>query len=151
MSTLERAIAIAAEAHAGQLDKAGEPYILHPLRVMMRLHDNAERIVGVLHDVVENCPAWPLNRLAASGFAPDIMEALDAISRRKDEPYHDFIDRCCTTDLSLVVKFIDLRDYIDGRRADAIPHKLVWRYVKAIEQIHASDRAARIYQTRVLL
>jgi (p)ppGpp synthase/HD superfamily hydrolase len=56
MSTLERAIAIAAEAHAGQVDKAGAPYVLHPLRMMLTLSSNAERIVAVLHDVVEDCP-----------------------------------------------------------------------------------------------
>ncbi|MGZ7078608.1 MAG: GTP pyrophosphokinase, partial [Thermoanaerobaculia bacterium] len=55
MSTLERAIAIAAEKHAGQTDKAGAPYILHPLRVMLRVSTNDERITAVLHDVVEDC------------------------------------------------------------------------------------------------
>jgi (p)ppGpp synthase/HD superfamily hydrolase len=59
MSTLERAIAIAAEAHAGQTDKAGAPYILHPLRMMMGLTSDEERIVAVLHDVCEDCPGWP--------------------------------------------------------------------------------------------
>ncbi len=53
---LERAIAIAIEAHRGQYDKAGAPYVLHPLRVMLSLGSNVERIVGVLHDVVEDCP-----------------------------------------------------------------------------------------------
>ena len=56
MSTLECAIAIAAEARAGQVDKAGAPYVLHPLRMMLTLSSNAERIVAVLHDVVEDCP-----------------------------------------------------------------------------------------------
>jgi len=56
MSTLERAIAIAAEGHAGQLDKAGAPYVLHPLRLMLAVKTLDERIVAVLHDVVEDCP-----------------------------------------------------------------------------------------------
>jgi hypothetical protein len=56
MSTLEHAIALAACAHAGQVDKAGQPYILHPLRVMLRLSGADERIVAVLHDVVEDTP-----------------------------------------------------------------------------------------------
>ncbi len=55
MSTLERAITIAATAHAGQIDKAGAPYILHPLRVMLRVTTEAERITAVLHDVIEDC------------------------------------------------------------------------------------------------
>jgi GTP diphosphokinase / guanosine-3',5'-bis(diphosphate) 3'-diphosphatase len=56
MSTLETAIALAAAAHAGQTDKAGQPYILHPLRVMLCMQTNAERMVAVLHDVVEDTP-----------------------------------------------------------------------------------------------
>ena len=52
---LEQAIKIAVEAHTGQVDKGGNPYILHPLRVMLSLDTEQERIVGVLHDVVEDC------------------------------------------------------------------------------------------------
>jgi (p)ppGpp synthase/HD superfamily hydrolase len=62
MSTLERAIVIAAEAHADMIDKAGAPYILHPLRMMMDLTSAEERIVAVLHDVCEDCPGWTFER-----------------------------------------------------------------------------------------
>jgi len=55
---LEKAIKIAVEAHMGQVDKGGNPYILHPLRVMLSLNSEEERIVGVLHDVVEDCEGW---------------------------------------------------------------------------------------------
>jgi (p)ppGpp synthase/HD superfamily hydrolase len=68
MSTLERAIVIAAEGHAGATDKAGAPYILHPLRMMLRLSSPEERIVAVLHDVVEDCPGWTFDRLRNEGF-----------------------------------------------------------------------------------
>jgi (p)ppGpp synthase/HD superfamily hydrolase len=63
MSTLERAIGIAAEAHARQVDKAGAPYVLHPLRMMLQMSSIDERIVAVLHDVCEDCPGWTLDRL----------------------------------------------------------------------------------------
>ena len=63
MSTLERAIAIAAEAHAGQLDWGRLPYVLHPLRMMLRVSSLDERIVAVLHDVCEDCPEWTFDRL----------------------------------------------------------------------------------------
>ncbi len=63
MSTLKRAIAIAAQAHAGQVDKAGAPYLSHPMRVMRSLRGRDDRIVGVLHDVVENPRGWALDRL----------------------------------------------------------------------------------------
>src|SRR5687767_7834956 len=75
MSRLERAIAIAAEAHAGQVDKAGAAYILHPLRVMLRMRTASERIAAVLHDVVEDTP-WTLEALAGEGFAPEVLAAV---------------------------------------------------------------------------
>ena len=76
MSTLERAIQIAATAHAGQADKAGEPYILHPLRVMMTVTTPKERIAAVLHDVVEDT-AVSLDDLGAQGFSADVLSAID--------------------------------------------------------------------------
>ena len=75
MSTLERAIVIAAEAHAGMTDKAGAPYILHPLRMMMDLTSPEERIVAVLHDVCEDCPGWTFERLRGEGFSEEILAA----------------------------------------------------------------------------
>src|ERR1700761_5827102 len=93
MSNLERAIAIAAEAHAGQQDKAGAPYILHPLRVMLRLSSNDERIVGVLHDVCEDCPGWTLDRLRSEGFAKQILTAQNSVTKRVGETYENFVRR----------------------------------------------------------
>ena len=67
MTTVARAIEIAVAAHAGQTDKVGAPYILHPLRVMQSLTTEEARIVGVLHVVVEDCPDWPMDRLRREG------------------------------------------------------------------------------------
>ena len=69
MSTLERAIEIATEAHQGQLDKAGKDYIGHPLRVMAMGRTLDEKIVGVLHDVIEDSD-WTFGMLQNEGFAP---------------------------------------------------------------------------------
>ena len=74
MSTLERAIQIATEAHKGQLDKSGKDYIGHPLRVMEIRRSEQEKIVGVLHDVVEDTD-WTFERLAAEGFSEEIIAA----------------------------------------------------------------------------
>lgn len=92
MSTLERAIAVAARAHEGQYDKGGAAYILHPLRVMMRVSTPEQRIVAVLHDVIEDTPLT-LSDLAREGFALKILAALLALSRREGEPYQDFVMR----------------------------------------------------------
>jgi hypothetical protein len=93
MGTLERAIAIAAEAHAGQLDKAGAPYITHPLRIMLAMTTPAERIVAVLHDVVEDCPAWTLERLRGEGFPDRIIAAVEAVTHRPGEDYETYVRR----------------------------------------------------------
>jgi len=110
MSTLEHAIALAAKAHAGQTDKAGQPYILHPLRVMLSLSNPEDRIVAVLHDVVEDCEGWSFERLRAEGFSEDIIEALDALSRRSDETYEDFVLRAAANSIGRRVKMADLHD-----------------------------------------
>jgi (p)ppGpp synthase/HD superfamily hydrolase len=85
MSTLERAIAISAEAHAEQVDKAGAPYVLHPLRMMLGMTTLEERIVAVLHDVCEDCPGWTFDRLRSEGFSEEILAALDAVTKRDGE------------------------------------------------------------------
>ena len=92
MSTLERAIEIATEAHRGQRDKAGNDYIGHPLRVMAAGKTPEEKIVGVLHDVVEDSD-WTLEELAAEGFAPEIIEALRCLTHAEEEPYDRYIAR----------------------------------------------------------
>ena len=82
---LEKAIKIAVEAHTGQVDKGGNPYILHPLRVMLSLNTEEERIVGVLHDVVEDCEGWTWQRLQDEGFSLDIIQALQSVSKTPEE------------------------------------------------------------------
>ena len=75
MPSLEEAISLAVEAHRGQRDKAGQPYILHPIRVMMRCRTEAERIAAVLHDVVEDTE-WTLERLREEGVPEEVLAAL---------------------------------------------------------------------------
>ncbi|MHC6226077.1 GTP pyrophosphokinase [Pseudomonas sp. X10] len=115
MSTLERAIAVAARAHEGQRDKGGSAYILHPLRVMLRVSTPEQRIVAVLHDVLEDSPLT-LSDLAREGFALKILAALLALSRRADESYEDFVVRVGGDPLARVVKLADLADNSDLSR-----------------------------------
>ena len=80
MSTLKRAIEIATEAHKGQFDKSGKDYIGHPLRVMEMGKTEEEKIVGVLHDIVEDT-AWTFEALEAEGFSSDIIAALKCVTK----------------------------------------------------------------------
>lgn len=115
MSSLERAIAIAAEAHVGQRDLAGAPYILHPLRVMLAVEGEEARIAAVLHDVVEDT-GWTLEALAAEGFAPTVIEALDALTKRPGETRLDAARRAAADPLARVVKLADNADNSDLSR-----------------------------------
>jgi (p)ppGpp synthase/HD superfamily hydrolase len=83
MSTLERAIQIATEAHKGQLDKSGKDYIGHPLRVMEMGRSEQEKIVGVLHDVVEDTDRT-FERLGAEGFSEEIIAALRCVTKTSE-------------------------------------------------------------------
>ena len=138
MGTLERAIEIARQAHSGQLDKAGNDYISHPLRVMAMGQSTDEKIVGVLHDVVEDS-AWTFEQLAAEGFAPHIIEALRCVTRLSDsEPYDKFIARVKENPLATAVKLNDLTDNMDIRRLPYLSDKDVKRlkkYLKAYKQL----------------
>ena len=120
LSTLERAIAIAAEAHAGQVDKAGAPYVLHPLRMMLRMLLVDERIVAVLHDVCEDCTEWSFDRLRSEGFPERIIEALESVTKRGGENYEDFVRRAAANPIGRRVKLDDMTDNSDLSRI-AVP------------------------------
>src|SRR5688572_11662876 len=106
MSTLERAIAIAAEAHAGQVDKAGQPYILHPLRVMLRVQTEHERIAAVLHDVVEDTSVT-LEQLSGEGFADEVLHAVEALTKRPGESRSEAALRAAADPVARNVKLAD--------------------------------------------
>jgi hypothetical protein len=109
MATLEKAIALAAQAHAGQRDKEGLCYILHPLRVMMRVQDDSARIVAVLHDTLEDTSLTEAD-LRREGFSDEIIAAVKVVTHDKDEPYADYVVRCASNPIARQVKLADLED-----------------------------------------
>lgn len=115
MHHLEKAIAIALEAHTGQKDKGGHSYILHPLRVMMQMETEEGRIAGVLHDVVEDSDMTPEGLLDA-GVASEVVAAVEVLTKREGEAYTDFIGRVGKNPLATLVKIADLRDNSDLSR-----------------------------------
>jgi hypothetical protein len=114
MPMLEQVISLAALAHSGQKDKGGQPYILHPLRVMLSLDTEEERVVAVLHDIVEDTN-WTLDALAIT-FPRSIVAAVDALTKREGESYTAFIRRVSLNPLARRVKIADLKDNLDMRR-----------------------------------
>lgn len=123
MSTLERAIEIAIEAHAGQIDKTGAPYIAHPMRIMARfLREKHETyaIIAALHDVIEDSD-WKLDDLRAEGFVEEIVEAVATLTRGHREPYLAYVERAAKHPLARWVKQADLMDNIDEGRLAKLP------------------------------
>jgi (p)ppGpp synthase/HD superfamily hydrolase len=117
MNQLSQAIIIATMAHNGQVDKAGEPYILHPIRVMCGMSTDEERIVAVLHDVVEDNPQnWPLERLSSEGFSATVIEAIAALTKVQGENYTEYIQRVSQNELASIVKLNDLEDNMNTER-----------------------------------
>jgi (p)ppGpp synthase/HD superfamily hydrolase len=106
---LERAIALAVEKHAGQSDKSGAPYILHPLRMMTRMKTYEAMMVAVLHDIVEDTDT-SLAHLRQEGFPEPVVAAVNALSRRDGESYEDFTVRAGANPLARPVKIADLED-----------------------------------------
>ena len=115
MATLGKAIAIAAQAHQEQYDKAGAPYILHPLRMMLRMSSEAEMMAAVLHDVVEDT-GWTLDQLRQAGFAEEVVQAVECLTHRDHETYDEFVARVRTNVIASKVKLADLEDNMDMRR-----------------------------------
>jgi (p)ppGpp synthase/HD superfamily hydrolase len=133
MSLLEKAIAIAVDAHRGQVDKAGQPYILHPLRMMLRLDNEAERIVAVLHDVLEDAKVTAAD-LRREGFSDEILDALAHVTKRKGENYQEFVARAAKNPIARRVKLADLEDNMDVRRLKRVTErdrKRLSKYLRA--------------------
>jgi GTP diphosphokinase / guanosine-3',5'-bis(diphosphate) 3'-diphosphatase len=115
-SELERrAVDVAVAAHAGAVDKGGRPYVEHPLRVAARLAGETERTVALLHDVVEDSGV-SLADLAAAGFSPEVVLAVDALSRREGEAYAAYLERVVVDGVATRVKLADLAENMDLSR-----------------------------------
>lgn len=128
-ATIEDAIAIAARAHKGAKDKAGAAYILHPMRMMMRLETEAEMITAVLHDVVEDTD-WTIEKLRAEGFSEEVLEAVECVTNREGESYEKFIERAGKNPIARRVKIADLEDNMNMRRIGELKPKDLERLAK---------------------
>ena len=130
---LEKALRIAVEAHAGQVDKAGKPYIFHPMRVCCRCFTDEEKVVALLHDTIEDTDITA-EYLLSEGFPRSIVDAVLSVSRNEDESYEDFVKRTRLHPLGKAVKLHDLEDNMDISRLEQVTDKDLARlnkYIKA--------------------
>ena len=134
-SLLQKAIALAAAAHHWQKRKKGSPYVLHPLRMACALKTEAEQIVAVLHDVVEDTH-WTFEDLRREGYPEDILQALDCVTERKGESYDDFLTRAASNPIARRVKLADLEDNMHVRDLPEVTPKDAARLSKYVKAWH---------------
>lgn len=115
MSNLQRALEIAVVHHAGQTQKNGEPYALHPIRIALTLQTEAERITALLHDIVEDT-SITLADLTDEGFAPEVVEAVRLLTMSPGDDYDAYIARLASNPTARAVKLADLEDNMNIRR-----------------------------------
>ena len=136
---LVKAIQIAVSAHKEQMDKSGQPYILHLIRVMDAGETEQEKICGVLHDLVEDTD-WTFEKLENEGFSEEIISALKCVTKQENEAYDVFISRIKENPLAIKVKLNDLRDNMDITRLVHITKKdreRLNKYLKAYQELKA--------------
>lgn len=139
--SLEQTLRFALDKHEGVLDKGGAPYILHPIRVMLRVKTDTQRHIALLHDVLEDCGVTP-DELRALGYDEHIVVCLDALTKRKGESYDDFITRVLAAhEDARRVKAADIEDNRDLSRIPkptAKDYARLEKYEKARQRLRAS-------------
>jgi hypothetical protein len=118
--TLEEAISLARRFHEGAMDKAGRPYVEHPLRVMDRVSTLEEKLAAVMHDLLEDTALSSID-LAAAGCPARVLQAIDALTRREGEPYEEFVARAAAHPVARAVKLADIADNSDPTRLAGLP------------------------------
>lgn len=122
MNMIDQALTIAVRVHAGQVDRGGRPYILHPLRLMHRCRSDEEMIVALLHDTVEDGDIT-LKDLIEAGFSEHVVNAVDCLTKREGEGYEQFVERICPNDLARRVKILDIEDNMNISRLNGLQMK----------------------------
>lgn len=125
---------IATKAHAGQVDKAGNPYITHPATVAASVQGSKAKAVAWLHDVVEDTSVTFAD-LEAAGFDDEILAALRLLTHDKNVPYMDYVAKVKTNELARTVKLADLAHNSDLSRLPEVTDedlKRVQKYQQAI-------------------
>jgi (p)ppGpp synthase/HD superfamily hydrolase len=140
--SIEDAIALAARAHRGQQypSPEREPYIFHPLRVMLRSNGTVDQMAAVLHDVVEDTDV-SVDELLAEGYPTEVAVAVECLTRRSGEAYEDYIDRLAANDVARRVKIADLDENLaNNRRSPNNPGNAerIERYTSALKRLGGS-------------
>ena len=134
---LEQAIYIALQAHKGKADKGGSPYILHPLRLMLVMETTEEKIVAVLHDVIEDS-SFTIQQLKQEGFSKKVLDAVSLLTKTENQNYENYISAIKKNPLATKVKLADLKDNMDKNRLKKITDEdliRIKKYKSAVKQL----------------
>ncbi len=135
----KQAMKLCYEAHQGQVDKSGIPYVFHPIHVAEQMSDEATTIVALLHDVVEDTD-YTLDDLTRMGFDDTVTDALALLTHKKGVPYLEYVAKLKNNPIARAVKLADLRHNSDLSRLDEMDEKAKSRlekYKAAIELLEA--------------
>ena len=141
MDIIEKSLEIALIAYAGQKDKAGKTYILHPLRIMAKMNTDDERAVAILHDVIEDSD-YTAEDLLSQGLPSNIVEAVQVLSKIENETYDQFVVRVKSNELATKVKIADIEDNINILRLDSVNNydlERVAKYHKAWKSLQIGN------------
>ena len=131
---LEHAAHLMVDSHEGQIDKAGQPYFLHPMRVALNCKTSVQKTVAFLHDVIEDT-AISSTDLKRFGFTDEVVEAVLSLTRKLNEDYEAFIQRCALNPIGRYVKIRDIEDNLNIQRLDEMDYAAMHRiniYLKAL-------------------
>jgi (p)ppGpp synthase/HD superfamily hydrolase len=141
MNLIEKSLAIALKAHAGQLDKAGQPYILHPLRIMAKMETDEEMAVALLHDTIEDS-LFTAKTLLDAGIPLNIVDSVQSLTKFYGEDYDKFIQRVLKNELAVKVKKADIEDNLDLLRLNTLTDadlERVRKYHEAWKRLDEGD------------
>lgn len=134
MLLYQQALAIAKDAHKGQVDKAGVAYIHHPLYVASLVEGELAKTIALLHDVVEDS-GWTLEDLRKEGLPEEVVQAVGILTKKRNENYEEYILRVKQNPLARQVKLADLQHNSDLSRLANVTDRdreRVAKYQKAI-------------------
>ncbi|AZG71549.1 GTP pyrophosphokinase [Shewanella livingstonensis] len=140
MNIIEKSLEIALKAYSGKQDKAGKTYILHPLRVMAKMDTEYEMAVALLHDVIEDSD-YTADDLLTQGIPPDVVNAVQLLSKVAGETYDQFIGRIIDNPIAIKVKMADIEDNINILRLEVVEVKDLQRVAK----YHAAWKRLQIH------
>ena len=135
--------------HDGEIDKSGQPYCLHPMRVGVQFLEDFSStdifnlycaVAGLLHDVIESFPSARVT--IERDYPEEVYNAVDALTRREDETYRQYIKRLCRNDIAREVKKFDIKDNLRPERMyKGAP---IERYYRALGWIHEYELTEKI-------